>query len=209
MSTFYPSDNIKKSPLPEPNEARRTTQSSNSHSEDKDVNPTDVLGVEKGRDHQDENATAWHRSRYTSLILATLAALILGWWISATILGATRHRWWAGKKFTVRNQSDDCFRIVQTVLAWFFILCVVKTFSTNIDHSLSSYSIIAFRFIPNSVVTRPTSAVWQPLIQNPWYRLPKAVRLTVGWVCLLAIVFGSAFGFPIVSQVGGFTRVHK
>lgn len=33
----------------------------------------------------------YHRLR--PFILAGLAALILGWWISATILEATRHRW--------------------------------------------------------------------------------------------------------------------
>jgi CNT family concentrative nucleoside transporter len=36
-----------------------------------------------------------------------------------------------------------------------------------------------------------------PLVQDPWYRLPRTVRLAVGWTCLLAIVFGSAFGFPL------------
>jgi concentrative nucleoside transporter, CNT family len=63
--------------------------------------------------------------RFRPLILGGFALLILAWWISATILKATRHRW-----------------VVQTVLAWSFI------------------SIIAFRFIPNSVVTRPIAAVW-------------------------------------------------
>ncbi|EJD03165.1 uncharacterized protein FOMMEDRAFT_85572 [Fomitiporia mediterranea MF3/22] len=95
-------------------------------------------------------------------ILGLTAAVILGWWISATILPATRHRW-----------------IVQTFFAWAFIF------------------IIAFRFIPNRVITHPVSAVWTPLVQNPWYRLPRKVRLSIGWACLLAIVFGSAFGFKL------------
>lgn len=56
---------------------------------------------------------------------------------------------------------------------------------------------IAFRFIPNSVVTRPVEAVWIPCVQKPWFSLPYYVRLTVGWLCLLGIVFGSAFGFPL------------
>ena len=58
-------------------------------------------------------------------------------------------------------------------------------------------SVIAFRFIPNSAVTRPVAAVWIPFIQEPWYRLPRYTRLTIGWLCLLGIVFGSAFGFPL------------
>ena len=33
-------------------------------------------------------------SKYRHFILGGLALLILGWWISATILKATRHRWY-------------------------------------------------------------------------------------------------------------------
>ncbi|KAG2750754.1 hypothetical protein P692DRAFT_20831656 [Suillus brevipes Sb2] len=99
------------------------------------------------------------------VVLIALAALILGWWISSTILAATRERW-----------------LVQTVFAWFFLL------------------IIAFRFIPNSAVTGPISAVWMPCVQVPWYKLPRTARLTIGWLCLLGIVFGSAFGFPLTGN---------
>ncbi|KAG6813697.1 hypothetical protein H0H92_008545 [Tricholoma furcatifolium] len=101
-------------------------------------------------------------SKVQPLLLPALAAVILGWWISSTVLQATRHRW-----------------IVQTFWAWTFIL------------------IIAFRYIPNSVVARPVEAIWMPLVQKPWYMLPYRIRLTVGWLCLVAIVFGSAFGFKL------------
>ena len=101
----------------------------------------------------------WQRAR--PYVLTALVLLILGWWISATVLKATRHRW-----------------IPQTLWAWFFIL------------------VIAFRFIPNRVVTNPVEAVWQPLVSRPFMRLPYHVRLAAGWLCLLGIVFGSAFGFP-------------
>lgn len=57
--------------------------------------------------------------------------------------------------------------------------------------------IIAFRYIPNSIVTRPVEAIWIPLVQNPWYKFPYRTRLAIGWLCLLAIVFGSAFGFKL------------
>lgn len=82
--------------------------------------------------------------------------------------------WWISSMILTRYRW-----IVQTIWAWFFIL------------------VIAFRFIPNSVVTKPVSAVWKPLISRPWFNLPYRVRLTVGWLCLLAIVFGSAFGFRL------------
>lgn len=56
---------------------------------------------------------------------------------------------------------------------------------------------IAFRFIPNSIVTRPVEAVWVPCVQTPFFKLPYTVRLAMGWLALLGIVFGSAFGFEL------------
>ena len=109
--------------------------------------------------------TSWfsrNRNLIHHLKLFALAALIFGWWISATVFHATRRRW-----------------IVQTFFAWFFI------------------AIIAFRFIPNSVVTHPVEAVWIPLFQKPFFALPKYVRYGIGWLALLAIVLGSAFGFEL------------
>lgn len=61
--------------------------------------------------------------------------------------------------------------------------------------------IIAFRFIPNSVVSKPVAAVWGPVVADPWNRAPRVVRYTLGWLALLTIVFGSAFGFTL-PQVG-------
>jgi hypothetical protein len=69
--------------------------------------------------------------------------------------------------------------VVQTIFAWAFIL------------------IIAFRFIPNSVVTRPVEAVWVPLVQEPFFRIPKYVRFAFGWLSIIAVVLGSAFGFKL------------
>jgi len=119
------------------------------------VNDVDITSL-----HIDEPSwVSRNHSLVHRLKLFALAALILGWWISATILRATRHRW-----------------IVQTFFAWSFI------------------AIIAFRFIPNSVVTHPVDGVWIPLVQKPFFTLPKYVRYGLGWLALFAIVFGSAFG---------------
>ncbi|TDL19391.1 hypothetical protein BD410DRAFT_876591 [Rickenella mellea] len=107
-----------------------------------------------------ENSDFYTRVR--PYILTGVVLVILGWWISATVLNATRHRW-----------------IVQTIFAWFFIL------------------VIAFRFIPNRVVAVPISATWIPLVQQPWYCLPRMLRLSIGWFALLASIFGSAFGFKL------------
>jgi len=112
-----------------------------------------------------KNEPSWlyrNHSLIRRLRLFVLAALILGWWISGTVLHATRHRW-----------------IVQTFFAWSFI------------------AIIAFRFIPNTVVTRPVEAVWNPLVNKPFFALPKYVRYGLGWLALLAVVLGSAFGFKL------------
>ncbi|KAI0062830.1 H+/nucleoside cotransporter [Artomyces pyxidatus] len=121
-----------------------------------------VRDTEAGVDAHDDSWHTRHSVPLKRVFLAGLAALILGWWISSTILPATRHRW-----------------IVQSLFAWFFIL------------------VIAFRFIPNSVVTRPVEAVWQPLVAKPFFALPYYIRLGMGWLALIAIVFGSAFGFKL------------
>ncbi|EUC58541.1 H+/nucleoside cotransporter [Rhizoctonia solani AG-3 Rhs1AP] len=128
-------------------------------------------------DHDDEAERNRGRrnaiyQKHRPFILGAFALVILGWWISATVLKATRHRW-----------------IVQTFWAWFLIL------------------IIAFRFIPNSVVTTPVSAVWQPVISKPFFSLSYRVRLAMGWLCLLGIIFGSAFGFPLPEGTGYGDRV--
>ena len=69
--------------------------------------------------------------------------------------------------------------IVQTTFAWSFI------------------AIIAFRFIPNSAVTRPVEAVWAPLVERPFFSIPRYVRYSLGWFAVVGIVIGSAFGFKI------------
>jgi CNT family concentrative nucleoside transporter len=146
----------------------KRTSSGFSCSEEKGNHTTEVptygyRGDEDIEEARVKRALFW--AKYRPLILAGVAVVIFGWWVSATILKATRHRW-----------------IVQTLFAWFFII------------------VIAWRFVSNSVVTRPISAFWMPCVQEPWYRLSRSLRLTVGWLCLLAIVFGSAFGFKPVGN---------
>jgi concentrative nucleoside transporter, CNT family len=82
---------------------------------------------------------------YRPFILAATALVILGWWVSATILEATRHRW-----------------IVQTLFAWSFIF------------------IFIFRFVPTIIVSRPVEAVWEPLVQRPFFKLPYTTHLGLG-----------------------------
>ncbi|KAG0706038.1 Na+ dependent nucleoside transporter C-terminus-domain-containing protein [Suillus ampliporus] len=144
---------------------QRKTSVSTTSDEKKATAPNvegDLVGADKDEGMQ---ARTSFDKKLRVIVLIGLAALVLGWWISATILKATRGRW-----------------LVQTIFAWFFLIT------------------IAFRFIPNSVVTEPIAAVWIPYVQEPWYRLPRTVRMTTGWLCLLGIVFGSAFGFPLTGN---------
>jgi CNT family concentrative nucleoside transporter len=138
---------------------KRLSTSSSSDVEKVGVERTNALGENDKEEGARERA---FNKNLRVLFLVGIAALILGWWISSTVLKATRDKW-----------------VVQTIFAWFFL------------------TVIAFRFIPNSVVTRPVAAVWVPFVQEPWYRLPRNLRLTIGWLCLLGIIFGSAFGFPL------------
>ena len=46
-------------------------------------------------------------------------------------------------------------------------------------------------------MTRPVEAVWVPCVQEPFFKLPYYARLAMGWLALLGIVFGSAFGFSL------------
>ncbi|KAF9453969.1 hypothetical protein P691DRAFT_770974 [Macrolepiota fuliginosa MF-IS2] len=134
-------------------------RSRSSLSSEKGVDPE--VAASKFETEDEGKGTSFYK-KFRPYILFGLAAVILGWWISATVLPATRHRW-----------------IVQTLFAWGFIC------------------IIAFRFIPNSVISDPVAAIWEPTIQRPFYKLPYRARLGLGWLCLLGIVFGSAFGFPL------------
>ncbi|KAF9227300.1 hypothetical protein BS17DRAFT_793807 [Gyrodon lividus] len=147
---------------------QRIFSASSTASNVKEKQPNQALGGAQALQESDQDKaarTAAFDKKLRVCILVALAVFVLGWWISATLLKATRGRW-----------------LVQTIFAWFFLI------------------VITFRFIPNSVVTRPVAAVWIPFIQEPWYRLPRNFRLTVGWLCLLAIVFGSAFGFPLTGD---------
>src|SRR6266702_1226944 len=87
--------------------------------------------------------------------------------------------WW----ISIIIQATRHRWIVQTIFAWAFLL------------------IIAFRFIPNSVVTRPVEAAWVPVVQEPFFRIPKYIRFGLGWLSIIAVVLGSAFGFKLITCV--------
>jgi CNT family concentrative nucleoside transporter len=71
---------------------RKASRSTESFTKEK-PDPTDA---EAARPEEVDPARAYRQELYRKfrpLILSGVALVILGWWISATILKATRHRW--------------------------------------------------------------------------------------------------------------------
>ncbi|EMD37525.1 hypothetical protein CERSUDRAFT_114160 [Gelatoporia subvermispora B] len=132
----------------------------------------DDAELQTAKDLEADDASARSQTHGWYLKLRPFILLAL----ALTILG-----WWISS--TILKPTRHRW-IVQTFWAWFFII------------------VIAFRFLPNSIVTRPVSAVWVPCVQEPWFKLPRNFRLACGWLALLGIVFGSAFGFKLTGNTG-------
>ena len=86
---------------------------------------------------------------------------------------------------------------MQTIIAWFFLLYVSCIHIADVVVHNRLRRIIAFRFLPNTVVTKPVAAAWKPFIHEPWFKLSRPVRFAIGWLGLLGIILGSTFGFPL------------
>lgn len=75
---------------------RKTFQSTESFSEKEKSHARDPEVLIKDADEEVDESRKRRQIVYRQLrpyILGGLATLILGWWISATVLKATRHRW--------------------------------------------------------------------------------------------------------------------
>lgn len=57
--------------------------------------------------------------------------------------------------------------------------------------------LIFFQYCPTTVFSRPIERTWTNTVEGPWFKLHYYVRLALGWTVLVALVFGSAFGFPL------------
>jgi len=66
-----------------------------------------------------------------------------------------------------------------TVIVWFFIALIVSN------------------YLPTDAIAGGIGRTWSNTVEGPWFKLPYMARLAAGWVCLLALLFGSAFGFPL------------
>jgi CNT family concentrative nucleoside transporter len=71
-------------------------------------NDPEVFVQNTPNDEDEEPKGLWSRiyRRYRPFILAFVALVILGWWISATVLKATRHRWYISTHPAHGTQSN-------------------------------------------------------------------------------------------------------
>ena len=100
MATTFTSPTLASEPAVPTAVARTTSRSSGSIHKEKVVDPetqvTKDLSSESYLGEDAEEAPSTLSTLYAKtrpLVLVALALAILGWWISATILKATRHRW--------------------------------------------------------------------------------------------------------------------
>ena len=105
----------------------RKSSSLSSHDNEKAIDHDTEVAKEVAHDQAElDEADARQHTIYTKLrpyILVGLALVILGWWISATVLETTRHRWYVSSRSPhVLLFLNLHFRIVQTFWAWFFIM---------------------------------------------------------------------------------------
>jgi hypothetical protein len=80
-----------------PRKASRSSYSEEKGTRDTEKGVVDPLTYNNRVEEEFAESQAGRRTvfwnQYRPIILASVAAVILGWWISSTILKATRHRW--------------------------------------------------------------------------------------------------------------------
>lgn len=117
------------------------------------------------------------------LINAFLVLFGLGFWIPTLIVN--RDFWIPGSfqdsPFSCCLADAQFIHDTVTVIVWFFI------------------GLIFFQYVPTTTFSRPIEQVWVSTIETPWMKLNSRVRLGLGWLALLGLVFGSAYGFKLES----------
>ncbi|CDS82279.1 related to Sodium/nucleoside cotransporter [Sporisorium scitamineum] len=75
--------------------------------------------------------------------------------------------------------------VITTIWSWFFILLVL--FHND-------------RYISKAPFANAIEAVWTRCASGPWSKVPHYGQIAIGWVALLALYFGSAFGIKEVPE---------
>ncbi|SJX61937.1 related to Sodium/nucleoside cotransporter [Sporisorium reilianum f. sp. reilianum] len=75
--------------------------------------------------------------------------------------------------------------VITTIWSWFFILFIL--FHND-------------RYISKAPFANAIEAVWTRCAAEPWSKVPHYGQIGIGWVALLALYFGSAFGIKEVPE---------
>ncbi|CBQ72064.1 related to Sodium/nucleoside cotransporter [Sporisorium reilianum SRZ2] len=75
--------------------------------------------------------------------------------------------------------------VITTIWSWFFILLIL--FHND-------------RYISKAPFANAIEAVWTRCAAEPWSKVPHYGQIGIGWVALLALYFGSAFGIKEVPE---------
>lgn len=97
LDPLFQAKHLKMASAPEPPSAvRRTASSYSPGSSLKEKEKADVSdpAVFLTKDEEQNTISSGKYDLYRPYILGATAFVILGWWISATVLEATRHRWY-------------------------------------------------------------------------------------------------------------------
>lgn len=95
--------------------------------------------------------------------------------------------------------------MVLFLLAWFIVTLInddPKVAHRRIPIGIISWGAILLilfhnsRYLPQRPIVRVISAVWTTALGKPWSMLPYYGKLAVGWISLLALLFGTTYGLP-------------
>lgn len=75
--------------------------------------------------------------------------------------------------------------VITTIWSWFFILLIL--FHND-------------RYISKAPFQNAIGAAWTTVVAKPWGMIPHYPRIAIGWLALLALYFGSAFGIKEIPE---------
>lgn len=95
------------------------------------------------------------------------------------------------------------FILIALILAWLIVSQINDrplVHHRRIPSALISVFFICFilfhksRYLPQRPIVRVVSMAWGTAVEKPFMMLPYYAKLALGWACLAALIFGSAYG---------------
>lgn len=155
-------------------QAQPATQTQSHHSDEKNYEQgAYVQDLEASRSPSEEQEDKENKAEHKFNAFRrtkTWRVAVDFFWI-ALILG-----WWIPG--IIREETRH-YWIVTSIWSWFFILLIL--FHNN-------------KYISQKPFIKGISMVWGNLVERPWDMLPYKAKLGAGWIALLALFIGSAFG---------------